>query len=158
MKLERNLAYWLLVLGSGLWIGATLLAPIARAEGWAVAEWIYRFFRPVCHQIPGRSFFCAGHPLAVCNRCLGLYVGFFTGLLLLPYLHRLRSWLVENPRWVLAFMVPMLVDVLVVLNRPWDRFATGFAAGFPVALLVWAAVADLWHRFLERRKESYEPG
>jgi uncharacterized membrane protein len=41
--------------------------------GLAVAL-IYAMGSVVCHQMPDRSFFVAGHQLPVCARCTGLYV------------------------------------------------------------------------------------
>jgi len=39
-------------------------------------------FSALCHQIPGRSAAVDGVPLAVCDRCLGIYSGFALGLVL----------------------------------------------------------------------------
>jgi uncharacterized membrane protein len=157
MKLERNWGYWLLVLGASLWCSAVLLAPAARAAGWPIAEGLYGLFRPICHQLPDRSFVCFKGPLAACHRCFGLYLGFLSGLLLFPYLQGLRSWILREPIRILLFFAPMLVDVaLGRFNQTWDRFATGWLAGFPVSLLLWAAAAQLTARWALGRKESYE--
>jgi uncharacterized membrane protein len=147
MKLERNAPYWLLITASLLWLGLVLLAPWARQQDWPAAAWLYAFFAPVCHQIPGRSFGSFGNPFAVCHRCFGLYLGFTVGLLVLPYLHRLRERLLERPREILVWFAPMLIDVaLRGWNVPPSRFATGLVAAFPVGLFVWAAASQLFRR------------
>lgn len=146
MELQRNVRYVALVAAALVWLALTLLAPHARAEGWAGAEWLYALFAPVCHQIPGRSFACFGHPLAACARCVGLYAGFLGGLLLLPELHRLRRGLLEHPRSLLLFAVPMAIDVcLPQYNTHLSRFVTGFAAAFPLGLFVWVAMEQIFH-------------
>ncbi len=33
-----------------------------------------------CHQQPDRSFWLLGYPMALCSRCLGVYLGFFVYL------------------------------------------------------------------------------
>lgn len=147
MRLERNVLYWLLVGGSLVWLGLAFLAPWARAQGWAGAELIYGLFAPVCHQIPGRSFYCFGHPLGACHRCIGLYTGFVVGLLVLPYLHRVRELLLERPRLILWFFAPMAADwALLGLNTWLDRFVTGLVAAFPVGLFVWVAAVQLYQK------------
>lgn len=147
MRLERNLPYWLLAGASLAWLGLAFLAPWARSQGWAWAELVYRLFDPVCHQIPGRSFQCFSHPLAACHRCMGLYTGFCLGLFTLPYLPRVREYLLAHPRVLLLFFVPLAVDwALLDLNRPPDRFVTGLIAAYPVALFVWVALEQLYQQ------------
>ena len=47
---------------------------------------LQRGFALVCHQQAERSFFLFGGSIAVCARCLGIYFGAATGLLVrLPY-------------------------------------------------------------------------
>ena len=141
--LERGIAYWLLILGSALWAGLIVMAPWARAEGLALAPWLYAFFDAVCHQRPERSFHWHGEALAVCHRCFGLYLGFALGLLAMPYLHRLRTKLIASPRLILLFFAPMAIDVAVVHNTWITRFSTGLLAAVPVGLLVWMAFDEL---------------
>ncbi len=148
MRLERNIPYWLLVVGSAVWLGLAFLAPWAMGRGWPGAGLLYAVFDPVCHQMPGRSFYCFGSPLAACHRCLGLYAGFTAGLLLLPYLHRLRELLLATPRRALLFFVPMAIDwALMGFNTPASRVVTGGVAALPVALFVWAAAEQLYRQY-----------
>lgn len=154
MELERNSPYWLLVVGASVYLGLALLAPVASARDWPGADLLYAVFAPVCHQIPGRSLACFGRPLAVCHRCLGLYVGFLSGLLVWPWraalVERLRAALLERPRWILAAVAPMLIDVaLARWNTGASRMATGFVAAFPVSLFVWVAACQI-HSSLQR--------
>lgn len=144
MSLKRNLPYGLLVVGAAAWLGVVFLAPYARSQGWGIAPWLYALYAPICHQIPERSFVCFTEPLAVGHRCTGLYSGFLAGLLAWPFLHRWRVWLLDRPRWILLFFAPMAVDVFLVSNTALTRFATGFTAAFPVALLAWVAACQIF--------------
>lgn len=60
---------------------APLAAPLLAASHPLAALLIRSFYSRVCHQEPGRSFFIAGSPVAVCVRCLGIYCGVALGML-----------------------------------------------------------------------------
>lgn len=140
-------ATWILVGGSTIWAALTLVAPFAATRELSAAAWIYAFFDVICHQRAERSFHLFGEPLAVCHRCLGLYLGFPLGVLILPRLSWLRDRLAAAPRLLLLFFAPMAVDV--ALGVLWNanvwasRFSTGLFAALPVGLLAWLAVAEL---------------
>ena len=103
---------------------------------------VYYFFSQVCHQIPDRSFHWAGSQMAVCHRCLGVYLGFWLGALLWPWLGHPRRWLLDRPRLLLAPATVLLLNVLTP-NSPIDRVSTGLLAGFPVALFLWIGFEQL---------------
>jgi uncharacterized membrane protein len=142
-QLSRGTGHWLIVLASFTWIGAVVGAPYAASRGWIAGPLIYAFFDRICHQIPERSFWAFGHQLAVCHRCLGLYVGFAAGLLLLAHLPALTWRLLQRPRLLVLFVAPMLLDVVWPSNYFLTRFVSGFVASFPVGLLLWAALEQL---------------
>ena len=130
---------------ASLWLLAVFVAPLLAQRQSSLAPLVYAFFDAVCHQDPARSFHLDGGPLAVCHRCTGLYLGFFLGLATLPRWPRGRSWLLERPRRVIVFALPMLIDVAVLANTPASRFSTGLIAAAPVAVLLWAAAEQLLH-------------
>ena len=151
MRLERRFPYWLLVAGSLAWLALVFLAPWARSQDWTWGGLLYFFFRPICHQMAERSFSCFGYPLAACHRCVGLYAGFTVGLLVLPYLHGLRAFLLARSRVILLFFAPLAIDVaLYKWNVPMSRFATGLVAAFPIGLFVWAAAEQLSTQYFKR--------
>jgi uncharacterized membrane protein len=83
------LVIWFLVLlGGFMWNAALFAAPLLRHEAPVVSALIYAAFSPVCHQLPERSLYIHGFPLAVCSRCLGIYLGFSVGTILYPFLRR----------------------------------------------------------------------
>lgn len=140
------------VLAGGL-VTLPVLAPVLAAQGAAVAGAVlHAAFAAVCHQLPERSFTLAGHQVAVCHRCLGLYAGGFLGLLLLPLLPALRRWLLERPRRLGWFALPLLVDVALPFDTWWSRCGSGLLAAFPVAAIVWVA----WDQIFERAAPSSE--
>jgi uncharacterized membrane protein len=110
-------------------------APLAAARGHSgAAVVIYQAFSVLCHQIPERSFFIAGHKLAVCARCTGLYAGFALTLLLYPLIRPLQT--VEWPRRELLILAaaPMAIDFGLTFVGVWEnthtsRLLTGLLLG-----------------------------
>jgi uncharacterized membrane protein len=63
-------------------VSAALGTPYLLNHGFLpIALALQRCFALVCHQRPERSFWIFGAPVAVCARCLGIYVGGTIGLL-----------------------------------------------------------------------------
>ena len=120
------------------WLALVLAPAVAAAPYADLLRWV---LHPVCHQIPERSFHWFGEPLGACARCTGLYVGFTVGVAVWPQLPGLADKLARRPRWVVVFMVPLMIDV-VIANTALSRFATGLVAAFPVALLPLLAIAQ----------------
>lgn len=135
-------------------IGMVVAAPLSAASNGRVAALLYEFFAPVCHQIAERSFHLDGHPLAVCHRCFGFYVGFTLGLAVLPFVHRFRDWLLDRPRRILFFLAPTAIDWLLPVNTPASRFGTALLAAAPIALLVWAAIDQITARHAPKLLEE----
>jgi len=132
-----NPARWGLLVACLAWLALVFAPSFAPAYG-DLLRWL---LHPVCHQIPARSFEFLGETLGACHRCMGLYVGFTLGVLLWPGMRRAAARLAANPRWVVAFFVPLAIDWLVD-NTPVSRFATGVLASFPVALLPLLCLAE----------------
>ena len=124
-------------------IGLVFAAPLSAASGGRAVSLLYEFFAPVCHQIAERSYHFAGHPLAVCHRCFGFYVGFTLGLIVLPLVRPFRDWLLEKPRRILWFLTPTAIDWLLPINTSTSRFLTALLAAAPLAVLVWAAIGQI---------------
>ncbi|HEV2021449.1 MAG TPA: DUF2085 domain-containing protein [Terriglobales bacterium] len=82
------------------------MAPVLSAGGYGLTAFgILLFFSPVCHQDPARLFWIFGGPVAVCARCLGIYLGAAVG-----------AWIPAPRRVLLAglalFAALNLADVL----------------------------------------------
>ena len=128
-------------------------APLALANGQALFGLIiYRAFSYVCHQIPERSLFIAGHPLAVCSRCAGIYVGFAVAVLVYPLLRSLRDVEAPQRKWLLMAAVPLALDFSLGFLGIWQnthlsRFATGTLLGAVAVFYVMPGLADLGLRW-----------
>ena len=128
-------------------------APILAAhQHFAAATVTYSLFSRICHQMPERCFVIAGYPLAVCQRCLGIYFGLAFGSLItrLPGIFR------KHRVWIAAATIPMLVDVALPLigtanNTPPSRFGTGLLFGLMLATLFMQGVRELLDGVRRRR-------
>ena len=86
-----------------------------------IATSIYRGFAAFCHQLPERSYFIAGHKLAVCSRCTGVYAGFALTLLLYPLMRPLRTTDWPPPVWLVLAAVPMAIDFGLTFLGIWEN-------------------------------------
>ena len=148
---------------AALAIGALLLpllittAPLAKANGFvALSIPIYQAFSHLCHQLPERSFFLAGHPLAVCARCTGAYFGFAAAVLGYPLITSLKSRHVPETKWLFIAAVPLAIDFGLTWtgiweNTHWSRFATGALLGGVAVFFVMPALAELSLRLKSSR-------
>lgn len=126
--------YAVLLSGALLWCGAIVAAPVLAHSSPAFSSIIYHFFQPVCHQIDARCFHIDGAPFAVCFRCSSVYFAFLLSLLLYPLFRSLDSEVMPSRLWLLAAVLPMIVDVgldvaTIHLSTTVTRVATGCAFG-----------------------------
>ena len=149
IKAKARLIYGLTLAGTLVWLGAIVLAPYLRSRGVRLNSLIYAVFAPTCHQIPSRSFYLWGFPLAVCGRCTGIYAGFLAGVLALPFIRGLGQ--TSLPRvWSFALATaPMAVDALGNFFGLWStgnllRFTTGFLWGVILPFYLLAGLNSLF--------------
>jgi uncharacterized membrane protein len=84
MPKHQTKLYWLiLALVFGVFVVALGGGLFNQQEIWYL-QWQHLAFQDLCHQIPERSFWLNGQPMAVCSRCLGIYGGFALGWVILP--------------------------------------------------------------------------
>jgi uncharacterized membrane protein len=115
VSLRRAVGAWLSACAGSLALVTLIFAaPLAEASGHTALGWfLYRVFAPLCHQIAERSFYVAGHPLAVCARCFGAYAGFTACLLLYPLVRSLRRTDAPRRGWLVVIALPCVVDFLI---------------------------------------------
>jgi uncharacterized membrane protein len=147
---RRPLMMWLIVATGSLAVVSLIIgAPLALKTGhpfWGLT--IYRAFSYVCHQIPERSFFIAGHPFAVCSRCTGLYVGFTVAVISYPLLRSLRQIEAPARKWLFLAAAPLAIDFTLGFLGIWNnthfsRFATGALLGAVAVFYVMPGFMDL---------------
>ncbi|HEY0100143.1 MAG TPA: DUF2085 domain-containing protein [Pyrinomonadaceae bacterium] len=133
-----------------LWAGLILGAPVAAAGGHeTLAFVIYRGLDGVCHQMPERAFWIAGHPLAVCARCSGIYAGFTLAALLYPLVaRRLPASVTPRREWLILALAPTLIDFTLGITGLWanthlSRSLTGAWLGAWLAFYVVPGVLEI---------------
>ena len=150
MRVEPKirLIYGLTFAGILIWLGAIVSAPYLRFRGAGLAPYVYACFSPICHQIPARSFYLFGFPLAVCARCLGIYSGFAAGMVLYPSKRGFSSVRPPNTRLFFACSVPIVLDTAANYVHLWStsnalRFAFGFLWGLILPFYFLTGIGDL---------------
>jgi uncharacterized membrane protein len=119
---------------------------------------IYKAFSYVCHQIPERSFFIAGHQFAVCARCTGIYAGFTVATLLYPLVRSLKQTDAPPRKWLFIGAAPLAIDFAVGYLGIWEnthssRFATGALLGAVAVFYVMPGLMDLSLREWGKKRE-----
>jgi len=104
-------------------------------------QWQHKAFLQLCHQMPERSFWMGGQPMAVCSRCLGIYTAFLGGWLLLP---AWSSWSVtakiSTKKMALFALLINIFDIVGSMFGFWEntlvsRFIIGGLMGCSAALI-----------------------
>ena len=147
------LLFWLGCVAVALCVISLIVgAPLAAASNhqqFAVA--IYHSFKTLCHQLPERSFFIAGHQFAVCARCTGLYGGFALVLLVYPLIRSLHSTDVPKAKWLFLAAAPLGIDFSLTLFGIWEnthtsRLLTGMLLGGVTVFYVMPGILELAQR------------
>jgi uncharacterized membrane protein len=143
---HRRATYLTIFFGALFWCGLIVLPPLCAGPFALVADALYQFFHPICHQLDDRCFHLLGKPLAVCERCSAIYGAFFLGTLLYPLFPDVgRSW---SPRPLLVVAtLPMILDVATGFVGIHEvtmttRIATGFLFGFVLPFIIIPAASD----------------
>jgi uncharacterized membrane protein len=100
---------------------------------------LHRGFALICHQRPERCFWMFGAPVAVCARCLGIYLGSAIGLLM-------RTSRSVAMRLLIVATLINAVDTAMEfsgLHGNWMgvRFALGLVLGTAAALLISSSIS-----------------
>ncbi len=133
MSLQLRWSGWALL--PLAFVAAVVAAPYLLNHGFpAIGFGLYRGFAIVCHQRPERSFWIFGGTVAVCSRCLGIYLGAAAGLLF-------RSSRRIALRLLIAAATLNVLDAvteLAGLHGNWlaVRFVLGWALGATMGLLI----------------------
>jgi uncharacterized membrane protein len=109
-----------------------LLSPMGRAV-------VMNVFDPVCHQLSVRSPVLGGVQVAVCDRCVGIYVGIVLGVASAGWGRRMWKKAEHHVRYVIfGSLVPLGLDWIgpvlgLWTNIPESRALTGLVFGAVVA-------------------------
>lgn len=148
--------YLFTVIALLLWLTGIFLAPYLRSRASPWQGLLYAFYSPVCHQVPERCYFLFGHPLGVCARCLGIYLGCLVGLSLYPWLRGFRRLELPGTRLFLLLSSPILIDTLGNFTMLWTtpnpgRLGTGLIWGTILPFYFITGMADLLHSLARTR-------
>ena len=125
-----------------IWVGLIVAAPLLQGPS------IYQFFSYICHQIPDRSLHLAGHPMAVCSRCFGVYLGLLVGIAAYPLIRPIDE-IEPLPRfWLFVSLVPITVDWSLTVFGIWEnthltRVITGMILGIACAIFIVPALVEV---------------
>ena len=107
------------LVGTAAWIALIFLAPFLRSANSPWHVLIYGIFSPTCHQIDSRCLQFFGAPLAVCARCLGIYLGILAGTLVFLYKMATYPPLPQAKTFVMI-TCPLILDGLGNLFGIWQ--------------------------------------
>ena len=140
-----------------VFLGGVFLAPWLQSRSSVWANFVYAVYSPFCHQLPDRSLSCFGHPLSVCSRCLGIYLGILGGLLFSPLTWKRRPPFIPGRKVFFSLSTPIALDTAGNLLRLWSssnslRLFTGLIWG---ALLPFYFVAGIVDFLKQRQKRRW---
>lgn len=140
-----------------IWLGTIIAAPILSSSNLSIiSSPIYTFFSYICHQLSDRSLHIAGHQMAVCSRCFGVYFGLAAGVLAYP-LWRSIDEIEPIPRfWLFLSLIPISVDWSLTILGIWEnthlsRFVTGMILGATCATYIVPALIEIVRNLSARR-------
>jgi uncharacterized membrane protein len=118
-------------------------------------------YSPLCHQEPERSFHFAGHPLLACSRCVALFLGGLTGLLLAPLLRAIAKIEYLPKPLALAGLAPLAADAVLDALGLWtstmlSRTLTGLTAGAVMALFLLPGIISAVLEWRARFRQTTE--
>lgn len=104
-------------------------------------------FSGSCHQMPDRSFWIMGYPMAICSRCAGIYTGaFFTCISKVVCTQNIKNS-VFITLFLLAFTDVVLNFALACNTGLYIRFAAGVIIG----ILFVEVISRLFNFVIEKR-------
>ena len=123
--LTSSVGMRVLLFGSGALVWAAPWMPAAQRNALRSA------LAPICHQLPERTIVLAGHTMAACSRCAGVYAGIAAGaLFVMPRVGR-GGWRIAFAVAAVALALDVLAQTLRV-HPVWHatRLLTGAACGY----------------------------
>ena len=131
-----------------------------------IGSLLFHLYRPMCHQLPGRSFFVFGAQMPVCARDIGIYGGMLLGALAFPFVFGMRSTKLL-PLWMfVGAMIPIGIDggvQLVSGHFPLPiigvyestnpvRLATGLFMGVTMSVYAIPLLNGIWEGYMKGRR------
>ena len=149
-----DVLYFFTIAGALALVFSAFIAPIANWVVFPAGEPFYEFLANICHQDFARVFYAFTHPMALCPRCVGGYVGLTIGLIV-----SWRKLLIGmndcslNPQFGIGTVLAIIAvgEAYVSLNDfGFFRLFSGAVGGFGFGLMT-NAVASKIIRMTMRR-------
>ncbi len=136
-----------------VWAGSIVAAPLLGLSS------VFSFFGYICHQIPERSLHIAGHQMAVCSRCFGVYFGLLAGIAIYPLWRTVDEIEPMARIWLFLSLIPIAIDWSLTVFGIWEnthvsRFVTGLILGVGCATFIVPALVEITRNFSGRRLRS----
>ncbi|MGA9118911.1 MAG: DUF2085 domain-containing protein [Bacteroidota bacterium] len=145
---RARIVYIALLSGTLLWCSAIVAAPLLVNSPWShTADFLYRFFHPICNQLDSHSFHIDGEKTAVCMRCSSIYFSFLLGLLMYPLLRPIGQRIGLSRAWLFVAVAPMTLDAMLSLfgiheSTSLSRILTGSLFGVIAVFIVVPIIVD----------------
>jgi uncharacterized membrane protein len=128
-----------------LWTAGAVAVPWLATMDNFFAPWLRLVYRPGCHQMPERCLDLGFGPMAVCARCIGLYIGGCLGLLWTTIRNRSSR---PHPIWLAVLVIPTVLDFAAgLVGLPslenWPRFALALPLGLLAGLYIGDALIEI---------------
>lgn len=114
-----------------------------------ILETLIKIFSHVCHQIPERSFLVFEGRSILCARCTGMYLGLFSGFILVGIFKNIREKIIIK---MIAGAVFILLLEIILESIPLFhlgnevRFMTGILFGISVGIGIAMPISTLIRR------------
>lgn len=135
------------------WVTLIVIAPVMLFTGFnSVSSPLYTFFSYICHQMPERSLYLAGHQMAVCSRCFGVYFGLLLGMIAYPVWRSVEETEPIPRFWLFASLIPITIDWSLTVFGIWEnthgsRLVTGLVLGFACSTFIVPALVEVVRNF-----------
>ncbi len=162
-------AYATIVALTVAWIAGAILLPLSAgaqagdSNGLTISSLIHYTYGRVCHQIAERSFHIHGQPVAVCARCLGIYVGYLAGLVVYPFARSIGRADAPPRLWFLLASIPVTIDFFggyfgVFENTLVSRAVTGMIVGAAGAFYTLPGLVSMVCLWFKQREDARQRG
>lgn len=151
IKVKNPIVYIISLCVTFLWLVLIFIGPLLYKlpEKFSlIGNMYYYLFRFTCHQFPQRCYWLFDYQLPVCVRCLGVYIGAFIGVLIMPLLMNIKTSKFPSKWWLLLCFVPIGIDgicstIHLYASPHWLRLITGILCGSIAMLYIIPGLNEL---------------
>ncbi len=134
-KIKKNIILIILGMYSAFFVIGSVLAPVlAHLKMYEYSANLTYLFSHSCHQQPLKSFCLLGYPVALCCRCLGIYIG----TSIFAFLNVFKN-LKYNKLFIMLMILLTVIDMSInyifkYSTGLYPRFISGISSGILIVL------------------------